>query len=249
METTFRQILERASAELGIEVDERRMVLMQRLKDLLVQENEKVNLTGIKDDLGIAVKHFADSLTVLMVEGARECGSFVDIGTGAGFPGLVLAMMLPEAKGVLVDSVGKKVNFVSRAVIELGLTNVTAVTARAEDLARESIHREKYGLAVIRGVSSVSESAEYCIPFLKKGGLFVAMKGPGADTEIDDGKAAAFALGAKITGVRKLTLPYDQGDRVLVVAEKTSPTPGRYPRKAGEPHKRPISRSSGNKVE
>lgn len=249
METTFRQILEIASAELGIDVDERRMALMQRLKDFLVQESEKVNLTGIKDDLGIAVKHFADSLTLLRIEGLKDCGSFIDIGTGAGFPGLVLAMMLPGANGVLVDSVGKKVNFVTQAAAELGLTNVTAITARAEDLAREPRHREKYGLAVIRGVSSISESAEYCVPFLKKGGLFVSMKGPGVETEMDDGKAAVFALGAKITCVEKLSLPYDQGERILVVATKTSPTPGRYPRKAGEPHKRPISRSSGNKVE
>ncbi|HOA15335.1 MAG TPA: 16S rRNA (guanine(527)-N(7))-methyltransferase RsmG [Bacillota bacterium] len=242
MEGDFREILKAGSSEIGVELDDRQIAAMEEYKDALLHENEKYNLTGIKDTLGIAIKHFVDSLTLLLIEGLKECGSFIDVGTGAGFPGLVLAIMLPGAEGTLLDSVGKKVGFVNRTAAMLGLGNVKGVVGRAEDLAKDEAHRERYGLSVARGVSSVSASAEYCIPFLRKGGQFVAMKGPGVDAELEDGKAAAFALGAKITSVQRLDLPFAMGERNLVVAIKNSPTPARFPRRAGEAARRPITR-------
>ena len=242
MDKQFRSILEEGAALAGVEMTSGQADMMDALKAYLVEENEKFNLTGIKDDMGIAIKHMVYSLTLLKVEGVSGCGSFIDIGTGAGFPGLVLAIMFPDTKAVLVDSVGKKVAFVRAAAEKLGLKGVTALTGRAEDLAKAPEHREKYGFSVSRGVSSISTSAEYCIPFLRKGGIFVAMKGPGAENEIDDGKAAFFALGAKLREMRRFTLPFGQGERVLVVADKLSPTPNRFPRKTGEPQSRPITR-------
>ena len=243
MEGDFREILKAGSSEIGVELDEKQVAAMEEYKNILLEENEKYNLTGIKDTTGIAIKHFVDSLTLLKVEGLKDCGSFIDIGTGAGFPGLVLAIMLPKAEGTLVDSVGKKVGFVNRTAAILGLKNVKGVIGRAEDLAKDKAYRERYGLSVARGVSSVSASAEYCIPFLKKGGQFVAMKGPGVDAELEDGEAAAFAMGAKIRSVLKLALPCGLGERNLVVAIKSSPTPARFPRRAGEAAKRPITRN------
>lgn len=243
MEGDFREILKAGSSEIGVELDEKQVAAMEEYKNILLEENEKYNLTGIKDTTGIAIKHFVDSLTLLKVEGLKDCGSFIDIGTGAGFPGLVLAIMLPKAEGTLVDSVGKKVGFVNRTAAILGLKNVKGITGRAEDLAKDKAYRERYGLSVARGVSSVSASAEYCIPFLKKGGQFVAMKGPGVDAELEDGEAAAFAMGAKIRSVLKLALPCGLGERNLVVAIKSSPTPARFPRRAGEAAKRPITRN------
>ena len=242
MDKEFRSILEEGAALAGIGLTGAQADMMDALKSYLTEENEKFNLTGIRDDTGIAIKHFVDSLTLLKVDGISGCGSFMDIGTGAGFPGLVLAIMLPDTKAVLVDSVGKKVAFVRAAAVKLGLKGVKAITGRAEDLAKDPEHREKYGFAVSRGVSSIATSAEYCIPFLRKGGIFVAMKGPGAEDEIDDGKAAFFALGAKLREMRRITLPLEQGERVLVVADKLSPTPNRFPRKTGEPQRRPITR-------
>lgn len=242
MDRTFRAILEEGATLAGIGMTGEQAGMMDALKAHLAEENEKFNLTGIKDDMGIAVKHMVDSLTLLKVDGILGCDSFIDIGTGAGFPGLVLAIMLPDVKAMLVDSVGKKVAFVRAAAERLGLKSVTALTGRAEDLAKDPEHREKYGFAVSRGVSSVSTSAEYCIPFLRKGGIFVAMKGPGVEDEMDDGKAAFFALGAKLREMRRIALPFEQGERVLVVADKLSPTPNRFPRKTGEPQRRPITR-------
>lgn len=242
MDKRFSAILEEGASLAGIGITEDQSGKMDALKSYLVEENEKFNLTGIKDDMGIAIKHMVDSLTLLKVDGISSCGSFIDIGTGAGFPGLVLAIMLPDAKAVLVDSVGKKVAFVRAVADRLGLKGVTALTGRAEELAKAPEHRERYGFAVSRGVSSVSTSAEYCIPFLKKGGIFVAMKGPGAEEEMEDGRAAFFALGAKLREMRRIALPFEQGERVLVVADKLSPTPNRFPRKTGEPQRRPITR-------
>lgn len=239
----FISILEEGAALAGIGLTEGQIDKMDALRAYLIEENEKFNLTGIKDDLGIAIKHMVDSLTLLKVDGVSDCGSFIDIGTGAGFPGLVLSIMLPEAKAVLVDSVGKKVAFVRAAAEMLGLKCVTSLTGRAEELAKEPEHREKFGFAVSRGVSSISTSAEYCIPFLRKGGIFVAMKGPGSEGEMDDGKAAFFTLGAKLRETRRITLPFEQGERVLIVADKLSPTPNRFPRKTGEPQRRPITRN------
>lgn len=242
MNKDFRRILEEGAALAGMEVTSAQADMMEALKAYLVDENEKFNLTGIKDDMGIAIKHMVDSLTLLKVDGVSGCGSFIDIGTGAGFPGLVLAIMLPDAEAVLVDSVGKKVSFVRAVADKLGLKGVTAITGRAEELAKDPKRREMFGFAVSRGVSSISTSAEYCVPFLRKGGIFIAMKGPGAEDELDDGKAAFFALGAKLRETRRVTLPFEQGERVLVVADKLSPTPNRFPRKTGEPQRRPITR-------
>ncbi len=242
MDKKFISFLEEGAASAGIGLTADQAGKMDALRNYLVEENEKFNLTGIKDDLGIAIKHMVDSLTLLKVDGVSDCGSFIDIGTGAGFPGLVLSIMLPDARAVLVDSVGKKVAFVRAAAEMLGLKCVAALTGRAEELAKDPQHREKYGFAVSRGVSSISTSAEYCIPFLRKGGIFVAMKGPGAEDELDDGKAAFFALGAKQREIKRITLPYEQGERLLVVADKLSPTPNRFPRKTGEPQRRPITR-------
>lgn len=242
MESSFMKILVDSAEEIGVPLSVQQAEQMEKLKNYLVAENEKFNLTGIKDETGIAIKHMADSLTLFRVPGVRDCGSFIDVGTGAGFPGLVMAVLMPETKATLLDSVGKKVKFVQNAALMLGLRNVKAITGRAEELAHLPEHREKYGLSVVRGVASISTAAEYCVPFLRKGGIFIAMKGPQAEEEMDDGKAALFSMGAKLTGINKVSLPQGQGERSLVYATKLSPTPGRFPRRTGEPQRRPITR-------
>jgi 16S rRNA (guanine527-N7)-methyltransferase len=155
MEIQFRELLYEAAIGVGVKLSEEQTDKFVEIKHILQIESQKFNLTGIKDDLGIAVKHFADSLTLLSIPGVSECGSFIDIGTGAGFPGIVLAVMLPDAKGLLVDSVGKKVRFVEQMAMDLGITNAKTAIGRAEELAKLPQHREKYGMAVVRGVSSL----------------------------------------------------------------------------------------------
>lgn len=242
MAETFSQALEKSLAEMNIRASSEQLTMMERFKDYIVEENKKINLTSITDDVGMAVKHFADSLTLLKLKDIKKNMRFIDVGTGAGFPGIPLCIMLPDAEGVLVDSVGKKAAFVMRAITRLGLRNATAVAARVEDMAALDAHREKYDAAFVRGVAALSVSMEYCLPFVKKGGIFVAMKGPGVEAELDDGQAAAFILGGKITGAVKLVLPYEQGVRMLVTVGKLSPTPNRFPRKPGEANRRPITR-------
>jgi len=236
----FVYYLKQGACELGVALSEPQIEMFCAYKTMLVHANRFVNLTSITDDQGIAVKHFVDSLSCLLVAGTENFNSFVDIGTGAGFPGLVLKIMNPGARALLVDSVRKKVDFVREVADSLGLDGVEALHGRAEDFGQDGEYREQFDLAVARGVANMGVLAEYCLPFVRPGGLFVAMKGPRVVDEMDAGGKAIEILGGSQAILRHLALPYDAGERVLVAVRKERNTPAKYPRKAGAPARKPL---------
>jgi 16S rRNA (guanine527-N7)-methyltransferase len=246
-EAPFRETLEQAARELDVQIDQGQLDMFCAYKQLLIEANRSTNLTSITEDAEIAIKHFADSLTCLRVVNLRNVTSIVDVGTGAGFPGLVLKIMNPAARVLLIDSIGKKVDFVREVSASLGLNGVESVQARAEELGRHSRYRERFDLAVARGVSGLSPLAEYCLPFVRLGGLFVAMKGPKVAQEMGSGARAVAILGGGELSTCQLELPFEAGVRVLVSATKRRGTPDQYPRRPGIPERRPLGQAATNR--
>ena len=215
---------------------------LEKLRDVILEWNEKINVTAIRDPKEFDRKNVQDSLAILPLpesEGAKEV---LDMGTGGGFPGLPLAVCSPEKSFVLADAVGKKLKVVQAAAQELGLVNVETVHARAEDMARTKTHRERYDLAVSRAVANMATLSEYCLPFVRVGGFFIAYKTEDAAEEIEAAKPAIARLGGQIRRVEKASSNNDAllNGHVFVVVEKTAKTPKEYPRKAGTPGKDPL---------
>lgn len=208
-------------------------------KELLTW-NEKINLTAIKDPEAIRTKHFLDSLTAICEMNNPTPGRLVDVGTGAGFPGIPLKIMLPELKLTLVESVGKKAEFCRHMVEVLKLENVEVLTARAEDLGQQTQHREKYDWAVARAVSQLPALVEYLLPLVRVGGGMVAQKGEHAHAEVQSAEKAIRLLGGNLRRVSPVMLPGVVEERYLVVIDKKGATPPQYPRRAGLPAKKPL---------
>jgi len=226
---------------LGIELSSDQLDDLQIFENLLLEWNGKFNLTSITDPVEIHIKHFLDSLTVLKLIQNKSNSSLVDIGTGAGFPGIPLKIMLPDLSLTLVESSQKKAEFCKVAVKELQLTNTTVISKRAEDLGRDPAHREHYDWAIARAVAELPVLAEYLLPLVKIEGKALVMKGGNVTSEIQKAEHAITILGAEISDIVNLELPNDFGQRTLVVMKKISPTPAAYPRRAGTPSKKPIS--------
>lgn len=210
---------------------------------LLQEWNEKINLTAIADENGIVVKHFMDSLSVLAVlDPVAGAGySVLDVGTGAGFPGMVLAIMRPGWRITLLESTRKKIDFLILVANELGLSNVQTVWGRAEEQGQDRAHREQYAAVVARAVAELPVLAEYCLPFVHVGGHWVAQKGPKVDEELQKARNALGQLGGRVVEVKSITVPgMEQESRSLVVVQKTKPTPNTFPRKPGIPSKKPL---------
>ena len=202
--------------------------------EILVNYNEKVNLTAITDPLGIENKHFVDSL--LFAANERVQGSLIDVGTGAGFPGIVAKIFKPSLELTLLEPTGKRCTFLQYALDTLGLKG-TVLKERAEEAARKG-YREKYDVATARAVADLRVLSEYCLPLVKVGGYFIAMKGE-ASAELDSAKAALSRLGAKFEETVNVALP-DDSRRSLIVCKKVSPTPSAYPRNGGKIAKSPL---------
>jgi 16S rRNA (guanine527-N7)-methyltransferase len=206
---------------------------------LLLEWNQKFNLTAITDPQEMQLKHFYDSLTCLRAI-LPDAKSLIDIGCGAGLPGIPLKIMLPDLKLVLVDSVGKKVEFCRMAAQELGLEGVTALHARAEDLGQDKAHREQYDWAVARAVAPLPVLAEYLLPLVRVGGSMLAQKGSSAAEEMDQANKAIRILGGGQAKLDAFELPVTQDQRALIQVVKEKNTPAQYPRKAGTPSKKPL---------
>jgi len=207
---------------------------------LLIEWNRKMNLTAITGRAAVYEKHFYDSLTVAAVAPLAGSPRLVDVGSGAGFPAIPLKIAFPGLRVTLVDSLAKRVRFLEETVRALGLSDVICLHARAEDAARLAEHRDGYDVATARAVARLSILNELCLPFVRPGGLFVAMKGSDVAEEIEEGKYGASLLGARLREVKRMTLPEEGAVRHLVVWEKTGPTPARFPRRAGEPARSPL---------
>ena len=205
---------------------------------LLLEWNEKINLTAITEQNDIILKHFIDSITINKY--IEQSNSIIDIGTGAGFPGIPLKIMNQNKKITLVDSLNKRINFLNEVCKEISLENIQCIHARAEELASDLEYRENYETVVSRAVARLNVLIEYMLPFVKKGGLCICMKGPNIDRELEEAKNAIKVLGGKIKSVESFFLPDSDIERNVIIIEKVAETPKKYPRKAGLPSKQPI---------
>jgi len=224
----------------GLHLNAHQVRSFQLYEKELLTWNEKINLTAIKDPEAIRTKHFLDSLTAICEMNNPTPGRLVDVGTGAGFPGIPLKIMLPELKLTLVESVGKKAEFCRHMVEVLKLENVEVLTARAEDLGQQTQHREKYDWAVARAVSQLPALVEYLLPLVRVGGGMVAQKGEHAHAEVQSAEKAIRLLGGNLRRVSPVMLPGVVEERYLVVIDKKGATPPQYPRRAGLPAKKPL---------
>ncbi len=220
----------------NITLTDEKIEMFDKYASLLIEWNSKFNLTAIKDPDGIVVKHFVDSLAVLS-ENKLE-GTLIDVGTGAGFPGLPLLIANDNLEVTFLDSTGKKIKFIETVLDELGLFADT-VNARAEEAAKDEFLRENFDFATARAVSNLRDLSEYCLPFVKVGGKFISMKSAKTDEEIKDAKEAIRVLGGEIEKVNSFELA-DCGERTLIFIKKVRPTPTKYPRNYSQIVKNPI---------
>ncbi len=209
----------------------------EKYKEDLLYWNTKINLTAITEDEEIWIKHFLDSATILKY--IQKNSSLIDIGTGAGFPSIPVNIMDNSIKITLLDSLNKRINFLKTTCENLGINNAEFVHGRAEDFANDNNYREKFDIATARAVANLSTLVEYCLPFVKKGGIFICMKGDNCETEIKEAKVAIKKLGGKISKIDSFEIAAGL-KRNIIIIEKVSNTPKEYPRKAGTPSKNPI---------
>ena len=204
--------------------------------EMLVEKNKVMNLTGITEFDEVLEKHFEDSLSLIRVVDLNLILMFMDLVSGAGFPGIPFKIAFPNLKITLADSLNKRILFLQEVIDELQLKDIAAIHGRAEDLARDAAYREQYDLCVSRAVANLSTLAEYCLPFVKIGGRFVSYKSGECDEEVQDAKSSVFLLGGKVKDVTK----FGDAKRSFIAIEKVAGTSKKYPRKAGVPSKTPL---------
>jgi len=233
----FSEELKRKAKQIDIFLEEKQIEKFYQYMNLLLEWNEKMNLTAITDPKEIILKHFIDSLT--MANKIKEGETLIDVGTGAGFPGIPLAIVKQEVKITLLDSLNKRVHFLQDVIQVLQLNNIRAVHARVEEFAKNKKEREQYDIATSRAVAPLNVLAEYLLPLVKIGGKCVCMKGSNIE-EIKQAEKAVTLLGGEIKQIEEITLPESDMKRHIILLEKIKQTPSKYPRKPGTPSKEPI---------
>ena len=229
-----------ALAEHDIQLTDQQMQQFEDYYNLLVEWNEKINLTAITDKEEVYLKHFYDSISLAFSNDFTEPKRLVDVGSGAGFPSIPLRIVFPELDVTIVDSLNKRIKFIETVISELKLTNVHAYHDRAETFGQNKTFRGQFDIVTARAVARLNLLAEFCLPLLKKGGQFLAMKASQTDDEIEEAKHAIATLGGKFIEDIAFELPQEAGVRHIVRIEKRKETPNKYPRKPGKPAKKPL---------
>ncbi|MBR2046802.1 MAG: 16S rRNA (guanine(527)-N(7))-methyltransferase RsmG [Agathobacter sp.] len=237
MEYNFDKFVEEAN-KISIQFTDKQLEQFRTYYEMLVEKNKVMNLTGITEWDEVLEKHFLDSISLIRAIDLNQNLSVMDMGTGAGFPGIPLKIAFPNLKVTLADSLNKRVLFLQEVIDALGLENIEAIHGRAEDLARDKCYREQYDLSVSRAVANLSTLSEYCLPFVKIGGQFISYKSGEIEEEVAESKSAVFLLGGKIKDTVKFEL--GESGRSFIIIDKVKGTPKTYPRKAGTPSKKPL---------
>lgn len=240
MENEKQNYIKEAFQKIQIELTFEQVCQFEQYYEYLVKKNEVMNLTAITEFQEVVQKHFVDSLMIRELLEPESGAYWLDLGTGAGFPGIPLKIVYPKLRLVLLDSLNKRVKFLQEVIEMLGLKDIEAVHGRAEEMARKPEYREKFDCCVSRAVANLSSLSEYCLPFVRVNGCFVPYKSEKIQEERKDAEKAVQILGGKIEGQKELYLPDSDIYRCLLLIRKEKPTPKKYPRKAGTPTKEPI---------
>lgn len=238
MEKEFEKEIINLSKKINVELNKKQIEKYLNYMNLLQEWNKKINLTAITNMNDIILKHFVDSMTILKY--IKNEKNLVDVGTGAGFPGVPIAIMKEDMQITLLDSLNKRILFLDDLSKKLNLQNVKTIHGRAEEFGQDKINREKYEIAVSRAVANMSTVVEYLLPLVKIGGMCICMKGSEIQKELDDAKFAIEELGGKIEIKEKFYLPNSDMERNIIIIRKEKQTPAKYPRKAGMPSKQPL---------
>jgi len=233
---TFRALLESR----GLSVTDRQLEQFEIYYRELVDWNEKMNLTGITEKEQVYIKHFYDSISLSFFYPLADVRSLADIGSGAGFPSIPLKIVFPHLRVTIVDSLQKRIGFLRHLTEQLGVADVECVHGRAEDIARIAAHRDRYDVVTARAVARLNVLAEFCLPFVRPQGAFIAMKGSDPSEELSEAAFALKELGGAVEADHSFELPMEQSGRHIIVVRKTKGTSGKYPRKAGVPLKTPL---------
>ena len=238
MNSEFKNKMKDLAKKINIDLKEKQIQDFYEYMDLLLEWNEKINLTAITEIDDIIIKHFIDSMTIIKY--LKENDRIIDVGTGAGFPGIPVAIMNSNFNITLLDSLNKRIMFLDEVFKKLEIKNIKTIHGRAEDFGQNNNNREKYNVAVSRAVANLATLSEYLLPFVKVSGICICMKGPDAENEIEEAKFAIKEFGGKIEKVEKFMLPDSNMERNIIIIKKIKETPKKYPRKAGTPSKQPL---------
>ena len=236
----MKQLLLEGAKQLGIILSDSQIEQLMKYKLLLQEWNNKINLTAITEEKDVITKHFLDCMTINNAIDMNKQKSVIDIGTGAGFPGLVIKIVFPNIEVTLVDSLNKRITFLEQVINELGLTEINCIHSRAEDLGNNSRYREGFDVCASRAVANLAVLSEYTLPFVKVDGYLMALKGQKLDEELVQGEKAIEILGGKLEKVIDAKVPFTDLNHKIAKIKKVKTTSKKYPRKAGEPTKAPL---------
>ena len=234
----FEEIFNKYLLEINVKINKEKIEKFYKYMQLLLEWNEKINLTAITKPEEVILKHFVDSLTIAKY--IKEKETMVDVGTGAGFPGIPIKIYRDDIKVVLVDSLNKRINFLNTVISELKLKNIEAIHSRAEEFGRNKKYREKFDISTSRAVANLATLSEYLLPLVKENGKCICMKGSNIEEELKNSKNAVKILGGKVDNIDEFLLPHSDIKRNIIIIKKEKKTPNKYPRKPGTPAKDPI---------